>query len=625
MFTLLLSALLLIGTPNGHALQASGTADDGRDVFTEACLAASTPEAAPDDAPFPGMFPGVQNARVFDAVRCEVRAGNVTELTFLDDGTSIAVLGNGARISFRMPAGRGAAFAAEAAELGVTTHAANPVSITDDGKEARSGTTSPLGVVTLVVVVVLGVVSAGWWWRKRRRGVGVGVVLGAASRRAHGSDVPETRFHDVAGCREAIEDLREIVSCLQDPDRYREIGARTPRGALLVGPPGTGKTLLARAVAGESGVPFYPVAGSDFVEMYVGVGAKRVRDVFQKARKQERAIVFIDEIDAVGRRRSEHVASGGEQEMENTLIALLNELDGFRQTGVVVLAATNRPDVLDPALLRPGRLDRRVHVGLPDVAERRLILDVHVRGKRLGDHVDLDAVARLGAGMSGAQLEQVCNEAALLAARSGHRSIDTAHFNEAIEYVTAGRPRRSATVADEDRRVAAWHEAGHVVTAFRTDGANKPVRASIVPRGNAGGLTWLEADENAITTRRALLARLVVALGGRAAEEHLLQGEYTAGAADDLSRASEIARTMVDRLGMSGRGLSVRQDASDASEDAVEELLQHAVERARTLVAENSSFLEAVATSLLERDELSREDIERLGALHPAKLVHEAP
>ena len=616
MLAALLGSLVLLGT---YVAPGAGTNED---VISPTCREVATAGAPEVRAPFPGVVPGADTQRIFDVVHCELENGNVTELTFLEDGTALALLANGERISFRVPNGRGAWFSTKADELGVLTHVANPVSVADGSVAVRgSGGDSPLGVVTLVGVLLLTIVGGVWWWRNRRRGVGV--VVGGGPRRSRGDDVPETRFHDVAGCKEAIEDLQEIVSCLRDPARYEAIGARTPRGALLVGPPGTGKTLLARAVAGESGVPFYPVAGSDFVEMYVGVGAKRVREVFQKARKQERAIVFIDEIDAVGRRRSEHVASGGEQEMENTLIALLNELDGFRQTGIVVLAATNRPDVLDPALLRPGRLDRRVHVGLPDVLERRSILDVHVRGKRLDEQVDLDAVARLGAGMSGAQLEQVCNEAALLAARADCRSIDESHFGEAIEYVTAGRPRRSAKVAAEDRRVAAWHEAGHVVTAFRTDGANRPVRASIIPRGNAGGLTWLEADETSITSRGALLARLVVALGGRAAEEHLLRGEYTAGAADDLLRASETARTMVDRLGMSGRGLSVRQGSSDASDDAVEYLLQDAMGQARRLIAENAGFLEAVATGLLERDELSRADIERLATLHPETYATE--
>jgi len=610
MLAALLSTLVFLGT---YLAPGTGTNED---AISATCREVVTANASEARAPFPGIVPGADTQRIFDVVHCELENDNVAELTFLEDGTALALLGNGERISFRVPNGRGAWFSAKADEFGVVTHVANTVSVENGSVDVRTDRSdSPLGRITLVVVLLLTAGGAAWWWRNRRRGVGV-VVGGGGGRRSRGEDVPETRFGDVAGCKEAIEDLQEIVSCLRDPSRYAAIGARTPRGALLVGPPGTGKTLLARAVAGESGVPFYPVAGSDFVEMYVGVGAKRVREVFQKARKQERAIVFIDEIDAVGRRRSEHVAGGGEQEMENTLIALLNELDGFRQTGIVVLAATNRPDVLDPALLRPGRLDRRVHVGLPDVDEREAILAVHVRGKRIADSVALKDVARRGAGMSGAQLEQICNEAALLAARETCSEIAMRHFEEAIEYVTAGRPRRSAKVAAEDRRVAAWHEAGHVVTAFRTAGANRPVRASIIPRGNAGGLTWLEADETAITSRSALLARLVVALGGRAAEEHLLRGEYTAGAADDLLRASETARAMVDRLGMSGRGLSVRQGSSDASDEAVEELLQDAMGRARRLIDQNAGFLEAVATGLLERDELSRADIERLGTLH---------
>jgi cell division protease FtsH len=352
--------------------------------------------------------------------------------------------------------------------------------------------------------------------------------------------------------------------------------------------------------------------------MYVGVGARRVRDVFDKARKAGGGIVFIDEIDAVGRKRSEGHVSGGEGETENTLISLLNELDGFRGSNVVVLAATNRPDVLDPALLRPGRLDRRVHVGLPDLDGRQAILRVHTRNKPLSDDVDLATIAQRTQSMSGAQLEQVSNEAALLAARDGRTQLTTTDLTHAVEYVIMGRPRRSARIDEHDRRVTAWHEAGHAVCALRQPAAEPPVKISIIPRGQAGGVTWTGSPESQIVSRNQLRARLVVALGGRVAEEVLLDGEHTAGAAGDLEQASEIARLMVDRFGMTKRGLAVQQRARDSSDDAVEVLLQSALDDARQLLAANAALLEAIATALLDFDDLESDAITALADAHPA-------
>jgi cell division protease FtsH len=613
MIALVLSALVTLVYPTSTVVT--------DELFSEACVQGTQPSSTVRP-PFPGVAAGTDHARILDVLHCEIVAGNVREITFLDGGGAVALLTTGERIGFVVPSGRGAWFSSTAVEHDVTVHAARTVTIADGVVvEADDPGTSPLGVATLVVVVLLAAAWVVWWWRNRRRGVPA--ALGGTRRRGVSHDVPTTRFDDVAGCKEAIEDLKEIVDCLQDPSAYETIGARVPRGALLVGPPGTGKTLLARAVAGESGVPFFPVAGSDFVEMYVGVGAKRVREVFAKARRHGRAIVFIDEIDAVGRRRSENVATGGEQELENTLIALLNELDGFTQTGVVVLAATNRPDVLDPALLRPGRLDRRIHVGLPDRTERAAILAVHSRDKRIEAGVDFEEVAARSAGMSGAQLEQVCNEAALLAARERSTLISSQHFVAALEYVVAGRPRRSATIVAADRSVTAWHEAGHLVAALRQPGADRPAGASITPRGQAGGVTWTVPTDRMIVGRKDLLARLVVALAGRAAEEIVLGDEYTAGASDDLARASDLARTMVDRLGMTSRGLSVRHPGSKGSDDAVEELLQEAMTGARELLSSNSELLRTVVDALLEHSDLDVDAISALDAQHPAAPVGE--
>lgn len=580
--------------------------------------------AAPD---VPAGFPAAvtpsdeQRSRkaATDLVACEIGRGNVDEIVFLSDGSGAATLVDGTSIEFDAGT-KGTWLAATAAGAGVTIRAARTpdlVERTDVDAGADDGGVSIPGILSLTAAVAF----AGWWAFRHIRGRRTAVPVGHRARGTkRNDDIPETRFSDVAGCKEAIDDLREMVDILRNPDRYQLIGARTPRGALLVGPPGTGKTLLARAVAGESGVPFFPVAGSDFVEMYVGVGARRVRDVFEKARKRGRAIVFIDEIDAVGRKRSSTIVGGGEQEHENTLVALLNELDGFRQTGVIVLAATNRPEVLDDALCRPGRLDRRIHVGLPDARERAEIAKVHLRGKPAGAGVSAERIAAGTVGMSGAQIEHVCNEAALLAARTGRDRIEERDLDDAIGYVALGRARTSALVTDEQRTITAWHEAGHAVTALRHPGADRPRNVSIVPRGQSGGVTWLETSENPILSRRALKARLVTTLGGRAGEELLLGGEHTAGAADDLRRATELAGAMVDRLGMTGRGLSVRDGGDKTSAETVEELLQEALEEARHIVTENRALLEDMVAELLRNDSLDGERLRLLDEKHHARV-----
>jgi len=550
-----------------------------------------------------------------DYVLCELDRGNVSEVLYLEGGAAVAVLADGTRVQFSLPVGREAWFVARTVDAGATVAASESIDIDTDGRvdaETSRGT-HPAGILVLLLSGVGGVALFVRWRQQRHTRVAVGGT--AAGGRVKRSDIPETRFSDVAGCAEAVEDLREMVDILQHPENFAAVGARTPKGALLVGPPGTGKTLLARAVAGEAGVPFFSAAGSDFVEMYVGVGARRVRDVFEKARKAGGGIVFIDEIDAVGRRRSEAAVSGGEVETENTLIALLNELDGFTGSNVIVLAATNRADILDPALCRPGRLDRRVYVGLPDVAGREEILRVHMRGKPL-DGVDLAAVARRTPGMSGAQLEQVCNEAALLAARDGRVSLVQGDLSSAVEYVVMGRARRSARVTEHDRAITAWHEAGHAVCALLQPEADRPVAVSIVPRGEAGGVTWMSAPDSQMLTRAQLRARLVVALGGRAAEEMLLDGEHTAGAAGDLEQASSIARLMVDRFGMTDRGLAVRHNGSDTSEEEVEHLLSAAQRDARRLLSDHRGLVEALVGELLNREDLDEADLARLAAAH---------
>lgn len=541
-------------------------------------------------------------------IRCAIDDGLVVSIVFSDSGQAVAFMSDGRKTPFVVQEESGAWLASYAASNGVDIDAATSPSLPEaqTNKEDRGTNLAVLLMFwpAAIAAAVFGVMRYRKFKTNKQR---VTVVSSAAvSSKSKKDGVPETRFSDVAGCKEAIEDLQEIVDVLQNPDRYTKVGARTPRGALLVGPPGTGKTLLARAVAGEAGVPFFSAAGSDFVEMYVGVGAKRVRDVFEKAKKEERAIVFIDEIDAVGRRRQDRALSGGEQESENTLIALLNELDGFKGSGVVVLAATNRPDVLDPALCRPGRLDRRIHVGLPDAKEREAIVQVHLRNKPVTDDVNLSEVAIRTPGMSGAQLEQVCNEAALSAARQSAARINQSHMTTAVEYVAMGRARKSASVSEHDRRVTAWHEAGHALAALLLPDAQDPAAVSITPRGQAGGVTWINGSESHLTTRQELKAQMSVALAGRAAEEILLGGEHTSGAVSDLQHASEVARHMVDRFGMTGRGLLVRvsSDGQD-SETAAETLLQEAMADVSALLRDNIESLEALAVKLIEVEDLT--------------------
>ena len=426
-------------------------------------------------------------------------------------------------------------------------------------------------------------------------------------------EVPQVTFADVAGADEAVDQLREMVQFLREPERFEAVGALRPRGALLVGPPGTGKTLLARAVAGEAEVPFFALAGSDFVETYVGVGARRVRDLFAQARKAERAIIFIDEIDAVGRTRSSGPGGGNDGERENTLISLLNEMDGFAGSNIIVLAATNRADTLDPALTRPGRLDRQVQVPNPDRRGRTLILGVHSASRPVTPDVDFVQLARQTPGMSGADLAQVVNEACMEAARRGETTVDASCFQAAVATVAMGRARTSALVTDYDRRITAWHEAGHTLTAALLPDADDPVSVTIIPRGPAGGVTWMSGNDDIFLPRRKALARLVVALAGRAAEEYLLDGEHTQGASSDLQGATNLATAMVTEYGMTDFGyaqvdaetLRVGGQVAAQAHARIDGLLRDAHRSATDLLAENGAVLEALATALLVEETLS--------------------
>ncbi len=469
--------------------------------------------------------------------------------------------------------------------------------------------------------------------RQIQVGGGKAMSFGRSKAKLLADSQKKVTFADVAGVEEAKEELREIIEFLREPKKFTVLGGRIPKGVLLVGPPGSGKTLIARAVAGEASVPFFSISGSEFVEMFVGVGASRVRDLFEQGKKQAPCIVFIDEIDAVGRHRGAGLG-GGHDEREQTLNQLLVEMDGFESNeGVIIMAATNRPDVLDPALLRPGRFDRRVIVPRPDVGGREAILKVHSRNKPLSDDVDLSTVARGTPGFSGADLENVVNEAALLAARVGKKLIDMADFEHAKDKVLMGSERKSMIISEEEKRNTAFHEAGHTLVAKLIPGTDPIHKVTIIPRGAALGLTQqLPIDDRYTQNRRYCENGLAILLGGRAAEE-LIFGQPTTGAGNDIERATELARKMVCEWGMSekmgplafgkkeeeiflGREISRHADYSEATaqdiDAEVRRVVMDAYNLARDLLAKNRENLERLAQALLEYESLSGEEIDTI-------------
>jgi cell division protease FtsH len=461
---------------------------------------------------------------------------------------------------------------------------------------------------------------------------GGGRVMQFAKSRAKliSKDTPKTTFADVAGCDEAIEELGEIKEFLQEPAKFQAVGAKIPKGVLLYGPPGTGKTLLARAVAGEAGVPFYSISGSDFVEMFVGVGASRVRDLFEQAKANAPAIVFIDEIDAVGRHRGTGMG-GGHDEREQTLNQLLVEMDGFDvRGGVILIAATNRPDVLDPALLRPGRFDRQIGVDAPDLAGRTQILKVHARGKPIAEGVDLEAIGRRTPGFSGADLANVLNEAALLTARNNKKTIDDAALDEAIDRVMSGPQRKSRLMNEHERLITAYHEGGHALVAAALPQSDPVHKITILPRGRALGYTMVLPDEDKYSqTRAELLDKLAYMLGGRAAEE-LVFHNPTTGAGNDIEKATNLARAMVTQYGMTERLGAVRLGENEAQpflgrdlmhsrnyseavaaivDEEISKLLTEAHQEAFDILTENRDVLDALVVALLERETLDKAEV----------------
>ena len=453
--------------------------------------------------------------------------------------------------------------------------------------------------------------------------------FGKTNAKTNEATRPKVKFEDVAGVDEAVEELEEIRDFLSDPDRYRKLGAKIPRGVLLVGPPGTGKTLLAKAVAGEAGVGFLSISGSDFVELYVGVGASRVRDLFDQAKKAAPAIIFIDEIDAVGRQRGTGLG-GGHDEREQTLNQLLVEMDGFAANeGLVVMAATNRADVLDPALLRPGRFDRQIYVGLPDIRGREQILQVHAKGRPLAEDVDLRMIARGTPGFTGADLENLLNEAALLAARKNRKFITMADLKEAEIKVVAGPEKKSRVISQHERELTAWHEAGHAVVMHLLPDHDPVTRITIIPRGQAGGMTIaLPEEDRSYLSKGYMEDQIVALLGGRTAEE-LCLGDISTGASNDIQRATQIARKMVASYGMSERigtvcfdsgheevfigrtmaqGRSYSETVAAEIDEEIKRVVGEAGARCRHLLETHRAQLDAVANYLLQHETMEREE-----------------
>ncbi len=496
---------------------------------------------------------------------------------------------------------------------------------------APSNASAWLSIIPIVILIILFLVFL-FIFTQQSQGGGSGrsvMNFGKSKAKLTTPDSQKVTFKDVAGADEEKAELEEIVDFLKTPSKYIEMGARIPKGVLLVGPPGTGKTLLAKAISGEAGVPFFSISGSDFVEMFVGVGASRVRDLFQEAKKSGQCIVFIDEIDAVGRQRGAGLG-GGHDEREQTLNQLLVEMDGFGvNEGIIMIAATNRPDILDPALLRPGRFDRQIVVGAPDVKGREEILKVHTRKKPLTEDVDLKVLAKRTPGFSGADLENLANEAALLAVRRNKKEISMQEMEEAITRVIAGPEKKSKVISEKERKLTAYHEAGHAVVMNLLPNADPVHEISIIPRGRAGGYTMnLPEEDRSYASKSKLKDEMVGLLGGRVAEQIIL-GDISTGAKNDIDRASAIARSMVMEYGMSdtlgtisygtdqnevflgrdfGRGRNFSEEIGAEIDKEVKRFIDEAYSKAEQLLKDNINKLHAVAQALLEKEKIDREE-----------------
>ncbi len=571
----------------------------------------------------------MQEALTINELAASIQKGEVQRIVE-DDNTLNVIYSDGKeRRSHKEP---NSTLVEQLKELGVTTEQLQPSKVMIEIKPPSAW----INVATIVGYILPFIILAGVFWFVFRQAQGsnnAALSFGKSRARMFTGDQPTVTFVDVAGVDEAKEELKEVVEFLREPEKFISLGARIPKGVLLVGPPGTGKTLLAKAVSGEAGVPFFSISGSEFVEMFVGVGASRVRDLFDQAKRHSPCIVFVDEIDAVGRQRGAGLG-GSHDEREQTLNQMLVEMDGFdTDTNVIIMAATNRPDILDPALLRPGRFDRRVVLDRPDMRGREMILKVHTKGKPLASDVDLTILARSTPGFVGADLENLVNEAAILAARRNKKVIMQPELEEAIERVIAGPERKSRLISEEEKRIVAYHEAGHAVVMNAMPEADPVRKVSIIARGMAGGYTLaLPEEDRTLMARKKLFADMVGLLGGRAAEE-LVFDDITSGASNDLERVTRLARAMVTRLGMSsqlgpmvygqkeeliflGREISEQRDYSEAVaieiDREVRRIVSEAHDRARQILIDYRDKLDAVARRLLEVETVSQEEFESL-------------
>jgi cell division protease FtsH len=555
----------------------------------------------------------------------KIRAGQVASLIIDENEIEIELRDGGAAISRKEPTDT---LVQQLLALGV-----EPAQLSHESLKIEIKKPSDLNtVLSLVTYILPALLVVGLIWLMLRQAQGTNnqaISFGKSRARMFTGDQPTVTFLDVAGVEEAKEELEEVVEFLKEPEKFISLGARIPKGVLLIGHPGTGKTLLAKAVSGEAGVPFFSISGSEFVEMFVGVGASRVRDLFEQAKRHSPCIVFVDEIDAVGRHRGAGLG-GSHDEREQTLNQMLVEMDGFdTDTNVIIMAATNRPDVLDPALLRPGRFDRRVVLDRPDFRGREAILEVHSKGKPLSPDVDLTVIAKVTPGFVGADLENLVNEAAILAARRNKKVIEQDDFQESIERVIAGPERKSRIISEEEKAIVAFHEAGHAVVGHVLPESDPVHKVTIVARGMMGGFTMaLPEDDRTLMSRNKLRGDMAFMLGGRAAEE-IVFDDITSGASNDLERVTKLARTMVMRLGMSkemgpmvygqkeeliflGREISEQRDYSEsvaeAIDDEVRQLVGDAYERAKAIVQEYRQQLDDIANRLIDVETIDRDE-----------------
>ena len=570
-----------------------------------------------------------EDALTINEVAADIEKGNVKRIIEDDNQLRVIYADGTERVSHKEDS---ATLVEQLTQLGVTTEALSAANIKIEIKPPSAW----LGIATALGYLIPFILLAGVFWFVFRQAQGsnnAALSFGKSRARMFTGDQPSVTFEDVAGVEEAKEELKEVVEFLREPEKFISLGARIPKGVLLVGPPGTGKTLLAKAVSGEAGVPFFSISGSEFVEMFVGVGASRVRDLFDQAKRHSPCIVFVDEIDAVGRQRGAGLG-GSHDEREQTLNQMLVEMDGFdTDTNVIIVAATNRPDILDPALLRPGRFDRRVILDRPDMRGREAIMKVHIKGKPLGPDVDLGVLARSTPGFVGADLENLVNEAAILAARRNKKVIGQPELEEAIERVIAGPERKSRLINEEEKRIVAYHEAGHAVVSNAIPEADPVHKVSITARGMAGGYTiMLPEEDRTLMSRKKLYADMIGLLGGRAAEE-IVFDDITSGASNDLERVTKMARAMVTRLGMSnelgpmvygqkeeliflGREISEQRDYSEEVAEQIDKevrkLVGEAYDQARAILVKYREMLDAVAQRLLEVETISREEFEAI-------------